>query len=119
MEVLIGRVPVFHAGWIERAFLSPLFAARRLRLPAAADTEALGRLWLRHRDGIAPPGLPLAKLSQSLGQEPQPPHHALGDALTTATAFIALASHLDALAPQTVATILSAEEQLRGPRRFG
>ena len=110
---------MFHAASIERSFLTPLFARRRLKLPAAVDTEVLGRLWLRGRDGVAPPGLRLAKLSQTLGQEPEAPHHALGDALTTAKAFIALATHLDAVAPQTVATLLSAEERLRGARRFG
>ena len=39
-----------------------------------------------------------------LGQPVESPHHALGDALTTAKAFIALASKLDAVAPQTVGT---------------
>jgi DNA polymerase III subunit epsilon len=119
LDVLAGRVPVFHAAWIERNFLSPVFAQRRLRLPAAADTEVLGRMWLRQRDGVAPPGLPLAKLAQELGQEPEVPHHALGDALTTARAFIALASHLDAVMPQTVGMLLTAHEHLRRAWRFG
>ncbi len=51
LGALAGRVPVFHTGAIEAAFLAPEFARRHLRLPAAADTEMLGRTWLRHRDG--------------------------------------------------------------------
>lgn len=119
LEVLAGRVPVFHTAAVERAFLRPRFARRLLRLPAGADTELLGRLWLREREGVAPAGLPLARLASVLGQPADPPHHALGDALTTAKAFIALASHLDAIEPQTVGTLVGAGARLGGSRRFG
>ena len=119
LEVLTGRVPVFHTAWVERSFLGPLFAKRRVRLPAAADTEALGRAWLRARDGEAPQSLSLDRLSQMLGQAAETPHHALGDALTTAKAFIALASHLDAIEPQSVGSLVAADSRSRGPRRFG
>jgi DNA polymerase-3 subunit epsilon len=119
LELLSGRVPVFHVAPIERSFLSPLFARRRLRLPAAADTDILGRIWMHERDGFYPRRLPLAKLSEELGQQPEIAHHALGDALTTAQAFIALASHLDAVSRQTVGSIVNAEQQLRVPSRFG
>jgi DNA polymerase-3 subunit epsilon len=115
---LTGRVPVFHTAAVERSFLRPLFSRRRVRLPAAADTEVLGRLWLRERDGVAPAALQLSKLSSVLGLPADPPHHALGDALTTAKAFIALASHLDAIEPQTVASLVRAENRLRGARRL-
>jgi DNA polymerase-3 subunit epsilon len=118
-DVLAGRVPVFHTAAVERSFLRPLFARHLVRLPAAADTEVLGRLWLRERDGVAPAGLTLARLSNVLGQPAETPHHALGDALTTATAFIALASHLDQTAPQTVGSLVKAEHRLNGPRRLG
>ena len=90
------------------AFLGRQFARRRVRLPEAADTEALGRLWLRHRDGAAPEGISLGRLAGVLGQPAETPHHALGDALTTAKAFIALASLLDTLTPQTVGSLLAA-----------
>lgn len=115
---LAGRVPVFHTASIERSFLERRFGERGVRLPRAADTEALGRLWLRSRDGAAPDGLPLARLVRELGQPAEVPHHALGDALTTAQAFIALASLLDAVAPQTVGMLLSAPDQLRAVRRM-
>ena len=119
LETLTGSVPVFHTASIERAFLTPLLARRRVRLPAAADTEVLGRLWLRDRQGEMPVGLALATLSAKLGLPVEPPHHALGDAVTTAQAFIALASHLDRRAPQTVASLVHAGEALRGARRLG
>jgi DNA polymerase-3 subunit epsilon len=119
LRVLAGRVPVFHTAAVERSFLAPLFRRRWVRLPAAADTEILGRLWLRERDGVAPAWLGLAKVSSVLGQPGETPHHALGDALTTAKAFIALASHLDATGAQTVGSLVAAADRLRPPRRFG
>jgi DNA polymerase III epsilon subunit-like protein len=70
----------------------------------------LGRLWFSQRDGVVPTGLSLARLARLLGQPAEDPHHALGDALTTAKAFIALAAHLDAAEPQTVSS-------LQGPGR--
>jgi DNA polymerase-3 subunit epsilon len=118
LEVLAGRIPVFHTAWVERSFLVPLFSRRRVRLPAAADTEALGRLWLRERDGGAPAAVPLGELAELLGLPAEPPHHALGDALTTAKAFIALATHLDQSKPQTVGSLVGADGVLGAARRF-
>ena len=118
-NALSGRVPVFHAAIIEHTFLRPAFAARRVRLPRAADTDVLGRLWLQHRGQTGATRLPLERLAGMLGMTPEPAHHALGDALTTAAAFIALATHLDAVHPQTVGSLVWAEERLRGPRRLG
>ncbi len=109
LDLLASRVPVFHTSMVERAFLGRELRERGLRLPADADTEELGRRWLRERDGRAPNGLPLARLASLLGQPAEDPHHALGDALTTAKAFIALASLLDARSPQTVGSRRSVE----------
>ncbi|HYB26712.1 MAG TPA: 3'-5' exonuclease [Solirubrobacteraceae bacterium] len=124
LEALAGRVPVFHTAAIETAFLERQFSRRRVRLPRAADTEALGRAWLRHRDGsdrVPANGIALGRLAAALGQPAELPHHALGDALTTATAFIALASLLDTVAPQTVGSLVraSAGERMTVARRFG
>jgi DNA polymerase III subunit epsilon len=119
LELLAGSIPVFHTARVERGFLSPLFSARRLRMPDAADTEVLGRAWLRGRDGEAPSWLSLALLARLLRLPEEPPHHALGDALTTAKSFIALASHLDAVEPQTVGSLLDAGSRAGGWRRFG
>jgi DNA polymerase-3 subunit epsilon len=118
LDVMAGRVPVFHTAIVERTFLGRELRRRRVRLPAEADTEVLGRLWLRGRDGDAPAGLSLGRLAQLLGQPAEDPHHALGDALTTAKAFIALASHLDAAEPQTVGSLQRANQSLGGGGRF-
>jgi DNA polymerase-3 subunit epsilon len=52
--------------------------------------------------------LGLARLAELLGLPAETPHHALGDALTTAKAFIALASLLDATEPQTAGSLVAA-----------
>jgi DNA polymerase-3 subunit epsilon len=119
LDALAGSVPVFHTAVVERSFLGREFRRRRVRLPPDADTEVLGRLWLRRRDGLAPAGLSLARLAQLLGQPGEDPHHALGDALTTAKAFIALATHLDTAEPQTVASLQRTDQTLGSTRRFG
>jgi DNA polymerase-3 subunit epsilon len=124
LGAMAGRVPVFHTAAIEAGFLSRQFSRRRVRLPAAADTEALGRRWLLHRDGDAPAhGISLGRLAVALGQPAEAPHHALGDALTTAKAFVALASLLDEVQPQTVGSLVGVDvrsgEPAGGARRFG
>ena len=113
---LAGRVPVFHTSLVERTFLGRALRRRRLHLPADADTEVLGRLWLHSRDGSAPEHLTLGRLAAELRQPAEDPHHALGDALTTAQAFVALASHLDALIPQTVGDLQRGEQRLAALR---
>lgn len=120
LGALAGRVPVFHTAAIERAFLGRQFGRRRVRLPAAADTEAMGRRWLAHRDGGPPAqAISLGRLAGALGQPAETPHHALGDALTTAKLFISLASLLDTVAPQTVESLVAAGDRGLSARRFG
>lgn len=109
LDVLAGRLPVFHTSMVERTFLGRELRRRRLRLPADADTEVLGRLWLRRRDGVTPAGLPLARLAAALNQPAEDPHHALGDALTTGKAFIALATHLESAGYGTVGALTHAQ----------
>jgi DNA polymerase-3 subunit epsilon len=119
VDELAGRVPVFHVAAVERAFLAPLLRRRRIRMPEHADTEALGRIWLQDRGTPLEGGLSLERLAQRLGQQAQAPHHALGDAIMTAQAFIALATHLDGTGPQTVGSLTAAADLLRPPRRLG
>lgn len=116
---LQGSIPVFHTAAIERAFLGRAFARAGLRLPEAADTEVLGRWWLQERSGAAPARLSLARLARELGVPAETSHHALGDAITTATAFVSLASRLDAIRPQTVGTLLRSADRFRGGSRLG
>ncbi len=110
LAVLGGRVPVFHTGWVEAAFLGRALHRRGVRLPAGADTEVLGRRWLGGPGHIA-----LGELAAALRFTAECPHHALGDALTTATAFIALAGLRDAVVPQTVGSLVAATTDQRRP----
>ena len=120
LDALAGRVPVFHSSIVERTFLGPEFRRRRLRLPRDVDTEALGRAWISARGQEPPAGISLGRLASLLGQPAEDPHHALGDALTTGKAFIALASHLDSITPQTVGSLQALAPPARGTAgRFG
>ena len=112
-EVMDGRVLVAHAAWVEQAFLRRALGAR-LRGPVV-DTRTLGRLWLLLRDGHAEPRLSLGALAQALGLPAHRPHTAAGDALTTAQAFIALATLLEAHGTETVSSLAGADQQ--DPRR--
>ena len=118
-ELLEGRVLIAHTAAVERLFLGRALRAHgtRLRGPIA-DTEVLGRLWLHERDGKLWRRLPLTVLASQLGLPAERPHHALGDALTTAQAFIVLATHLDGIHRQTVATITGARRRLDAIRVF-
>ena len=113
LEAAAGRVVVAHAAWFERAFLSRAAARRGVRWRSPMiDTSVVGRLWLFERDGYLPRGISLRTLSRALGLPAHRPHHALGDALTTAQAFLAIATHLDALSPQTAGSLVQAGERV-------
>ena len=95
--LLKNRILVAHAAWIEQAFLSRAFAAHGGALCCPViDTAALARA-----DGIAPRSSrrdpDLEWLAESIGLPPVSPHHALGDAITTAQVFLALTSRLGRL----------------------
>ena len=112
LGALTGRVLVAHAAWVERAFLRRAFRARQVSPPRiAVDTAALARA-----AGLAAAGAStepsLEHLASNLGLPVHEPHHALGDALTTAEVFLALSTRLDAVAPQTVGSLLSASRRL-------
>ncbi|HET9103050.1 MAG TPA: exonuclease domain-containing protein [Solirubrobacteraceae bacterium] len=113
LTVLAGRRPVYHTAWVEEAFLGRALHRRGIRLPPAADTERLGRRWLAQASGAAPAHVTLTGLAARLGFTAEAPHHALGDALTTAQAFIALAAMLDRATPQTVGSLLGPEPAAR------
>jgi DNA polymerase III epsilon subunit-like protein len=63
---------------------------------------------------VSSPGL--SGLARSLGLPVHRPHHADGDALTTAQVFIALATHLDGFRAQTLGSL---EAIGRPPARQG
>jgi DNA polymerase-3 subunit epsilon len=118
LEALTGRALVAHVARIEGGFLSAALQSQGLRLRnPVVDTAALavelGRLQRRlpPADGddapaevaVSSPGL--GDLARSLDLPVHRPHHADGDALTTAQVFLALATHLDGLSPQTLGSL--------------
>lgn len=119
LDATAGRVLVAHAAWVERAFLRRALRPLRVRpREPIIDTVILGRLLMHERDGVSPRHLSLAALVSWLGLPAHRPHHALGDALTTAQAFLALASRLDADRPQTIASLADAGRRLSGLQTF-
>jgi DNA polymerase-3 subunit epsilon len=108
LEAITGRTLVAHVAAVEKAFLSVALASRGLELRnPIVDTAALAR-GLRRQRGQAPTRretIGLSELARTLGLPVHRPHHADGDALTTAQVFLALATHLDAFEPQTVGSM--------------
>jgi DNA polymerase-3 subunit epsilon len=95
---LPGATPIAHAAWVERAFLGPALRGAGSRLPRRMiDTAELWRLLGIVRDSRDPGYRPLREITDALGLPTHHPHQALGDALTTAQVFLALATHLEAL----------------------
>jgi len=90
---LAGRIAVAPAAWIERAFRSPLLRQAGATFAAKViDTAALARALgyaAGARDGREPS---LELLARQLSLPVYAPHHALGDALTTAAVFLAMAA---------------------------
>jgi DNA polymerase-3 subunit epsilon len=119
LAALHGRIPVAHAAWFDAAFVreyEPWW--RRLRRPrflrrAWIDTAALGRLLAVLGDEPDPTPLSLSSLAERLGVPAAAPHDAFGDALTTAQAFVAVATLLDRIDPQTAGTLLDARRRLK------
>jgi DNA polymerase-3 subunit epsilon len=108
LTAMAGRPLVAHVAAVERSFLGSALARRGLELRNPwVDTAALYRE-LRHLRRLPPADsdpIGLSELARSLGLPVHRPHHADGDALTTAQAFIALAAHLEAFGPQTLGSL--------------
>lgn len=100
---LSGRIVVAHAAWIERAFLTRLLRQAGTRFAAPViDTAALARAlgYAGELQAGHEPSLEL--LARRLSLPVYAPHHALGDAITTATVFLALATQAGKPAGQTL-----------------
>jgi DNA polymerase-3 subunit epsilon len=111
LAALSGRVLVAHVAAIERGFLQSALRPLGLELRnPIVDTAALAIELSRLRREPPPEREPVAldEMARSLGLPVHRRHTADGDALTTAQAFIALATHLDAIKPQTVDSLLHA-----------
>jgi DNA polymerase-3 subunit epsilon len=117
LAALTGRVLVAHVAAIERGFLEAALqpSGIELRNPIV-DTAALAAELNRRRRRAPPKNDPvgLDDLARSLGLPVHRRHTADGDTLTTAQAFIALATHLDSFEPQTLGTLLGAGQRRPG-----
>jgi DNA polymerase-3 subunit epsilon len=119
LRTITGRGLVAHTAAVERVFLGRALREHGLRLRGpVVDTEVLGCLWLHERDGGLRGRIALGDLASALRLPAERPHDALGDALTTAQVFIALATHLDALHPETVGSLAHAGRRLDRLRLF-
>jgi DNA polymerase III subunit epsilon len=113
LAVMAGRIPVVHVAAVERGFLRPALRRQGVRLRGPMiDTSVLGLVWLHERDGHGPRRMSLGELVNALGLPSHHPHDALGDALTTAQAFVALAAHLHARRAETVRSLAAADRRL-------
>lgn len=111
LESLTDRVLVAHAAWVERGFLNAALKGRRLALAEPVlDTVHLAWLALS-RDGAEVESLNLGALARAFNLPVHRPHHADGDALTTAQLFLAAVSRLDADEPQTVGSLARLSER--------
>jgi DNA polymerase-3 subunit epsilon len=95
IELLTDRVLVAHAAWVERAFLDRALRPRGRRLGRLViDTAALLRACqLADPSTGHEPNLEAA--AKRLGLPIHTPHHALGDAFTTAQLLLALATRTE------------------------
>ncbi|MGO9148158.1 MAG: PolC-type DNA polymerase III [Acidimicrobiales bacterium] len=119
LEALAGRVLVAHSAQVERAFLGAALRHQRLRLrEPVLDTAILGRLLMAERGDRSQGRVSLGQLAAALGLPEHRPHHALGDALTTAQVFLAIASHLETRRPETVGSLARAASRLDNARRY-
>lgn len=118
IESLAGRVLVAHVAAVERAFLGGALSTlgEKLRNPIV-DTAALDRELrrLRRQPTASSDPVGLSEMARALGLPVHRPHEADGDALTTAQAFIALATHLDEFELQTVGSLRRVEDESRRP----
>ncbi len=117
LEAITGTVLVAHVAGVERAFLEAALETRGIALRNSfVDTASLAvELSLRSRDAPYFPvegPVGLTNLARSYGLPVHRPHQADGDALTTGQVFLALATRLDAIEPQTVGSLLRPEYAL-------
>jgi DNA polymerase III subunit epsilon len=112
-EALRDRLPIAHAAWVERSFLRPLGVGMPRRI---IDTALLWRALCVERGEGDPGWRPLAEVAAGLGLPAHRSHDAEGDALTTAQAFLALATHLETRGRGSVRALAGARWQLRAWR---
>jgi len=103
---------IAHASWVEKAFLSQRLKNHGYKYPKqAVDTAALARFaGLAEKGSGHEPSLEF--LARSLNLPVYTPHHALGDAMTTAAVFLALASRIEKKLEESSGEVLTLERLL-------
>ncbi|BDY26743.1 3'-5' exonuclease [Mycolicibacterium mageritense] len=116
-RALTDRVLVAHAAWVEQAFLGRAFRANRKTLRCAViDTAAMARAaGLAEAQLRAEPNL--EELAGELRLPVVSPHHALGDAITAAEVFLALATRLSRRGYHTARDLIDLTTADRALRR--
>ena len=105
---LAGRIVVAHAAWIERTFLTRLLRQAGFRFAAPMiDTAALARAGGYAQDSVPGREPSLELLAQRLSLPVYAPHHALGDAMTTAVVFLALAAKASGSDPVSARSLIT------------
>lgn len=114
---LRGRVLVAHAAWVENAFLKDHLHELNLDFSKRLiDTAGLARVCnVVDADSVHEPSL--EHLARSLKLPVYSPHHALGDALTTAIIFLALATKLESAGREKGESVLTLKELLKMSER--
>lgn len=109
-ELIAGHPIVAHCARIERSFLRKAFRRSYLTFSSPiVDTAVLAHLVLDL--DVEPRGsVSLEYAATALGLPVHSPHHALGDAVTTASLFIALAARLEHGRTLTTSTLLQLSE---------
>jgi DNA polymerase III subunit epsilon len=116
-DAVRGRDLITHASWVERAFLGTPLRRYGIRLPKTLlDTAVMWRLLTIEREHRDPGLRQLGAIAEALGLPVHDPHHALGDALTTAQVFLALATHLEQSGRRTVGSLRGAARAVEGFR---
>lgn len=104
LEALTSRLVVAHPAWVERAFLQAAFKQAGVRVhEPILDTARLASRVLASEEESAE--MTLSSAVRAMGLPVHRPHHAEGDALTTAQLFLALVTRLDRRERQTVGSL--------------
>ena len=112
-ERLRGRVVVAHAAWVENAFLKDHLQELNLDFSKRMiDTAGLARI-CNTVDVDFDHEPSLEHLAKTLDLPVYSPHHALGDALTTAIIFLALATKLESAKREKGGSVLTLKELLK------
>ncbi|MCL2848696.1 MAG: 3'-5' exonuclease [Micrococcales bacterium] len=113
---LTGRVLVAHAAWVETGFLDRVLLGCGLsvHMPAVDTAELTWDHFAVRRDPHRSPGL--ETVATRLGLPIFTPHHALGDAWTTALIFLVMARHRAQDRPLPLRDLVAASAP-RNPRR--